>query len=191
MSFQENAGMKRIFAVVSPIVATSFLIQAMLAQAPATACGTDSRNYTFHTDSDISIPSPAEGMATLVLIADQLDDRPPGHAACVKCASQLTLGMDGQWIAATHGFSHTAISVPAGDHHFCVSNSPSFVAPDALPAMLGLHVEAGKTYFVRGRLARYYREGFAVLDLTQINEDEGRYLVSMSKRSLFTRKVTP
>jgi hypothetical protein len=57
--------------------------------------------------------------------------------------------------------------------------------------MLGLHVEAGKTYFVRGRLARYYREGFAVLDLTQINEDEGHYLVSMSKRSLFTKKITP
>jgi hypothetical protein len=80
--------MKRIFAVLSPIVATSFLVQATLAQAPATACGTDSRNYTFQTDSDVSIPSPAEGMATLVLIADQLDDRPPSHAACVKCASQ-------------------------------------------------------------------------------------------------------
>jgi hypothetical protein len=190
MSFQENAGMKRIFAVLSPIVATSFLVQATLAQAPATACGSDSRNYTFQTDSDISIPSPAEGMATLVLIEDQLEDR-PGHAACVKCASQLTLGMDGQWIAATHGFSHTAISIPAGDHHFCVSNSPPVVAPDALPAMLGLRVEAGKTYFVRGRLARYYKEGVAVLDLTQINEDEGRYLVSMSKRNLFTKKATP
>ena len=47
--------MKKIFAVLSPIVATSFLVQAMLAQAPATACGTDSRNYTFKTDSDISI----------------------------------------------------------------------------------------------------------------------------------------
>ena len=127
-------------------------------------------------------------MATLVLIEDQIDDR-PGAGACIKCASQLTLGMDGQWIAATHGFSHTAISIPAGDHHFCVSNSPPIVSPDALPAMLGLHVEAGKTYFVRGRLARW--EGFAVLDLTEINEDEGRYLVSMSKRSLFTKKVTP
>jgi hypothetical protein len=68
MSFQENAGMKKIFAVLSPIVATSFLVQATLAQAPTTACGTDSRNYTFQTDSDISIPSPAQGMATLVLI---------------------------------------------------------------------------------------------------------------------------
>jgi len=48
-----------------------------------------------------------------------------------------------------------------------------------------------ETYFVRGRLARYYREGFAILDLTQINEDEGRYLVSMSRRSLFTKKITP
>ena len=182
--------MKKIFAILSLIVATSCLVQATLAQAPATACGTDSRNYTFQTDRDISIPSPAQGMATLVLIEDQLEDR-PGHTACVKCASQLTLGMDGQWIAATHGFSHTAISIPAGDHHFCVSNSPPIVAPDALPAMLGLHVEAGKAYFVRGRLARYYQDRVAVLDLTQINEDEGRYLVSMSKRSLFTKKVTP
>ena len=65
------------------------------------------------------------------------------------------------------------------------------VAPDALPVMLGLHVEAGKTYFVRARLARFYKEGVAVFDLTQINEDEGRYLVSMSKRSLFTKKATP
>ena len=44
---------------------------------------------------------------------------------------------------------------------------------DAPPAMLGLHVEAGRTYFVRGRLARYYQERVAVLDLTRINEDEG------------------
>jgi hypothetical protein len=178
---------KKLFAVLSSIVATSLLVQATLAQAPGTACGTDSRNYTFQTDSDISIPSPAKGMATLVLIEDQLQDR-PGHTACIKCASQLTLGMDGQWIAATRGFSHTAVSVPAGEHHFCVSNSLPIVAPDALPAMLGLHVEAGKTYFVRGRLARYYQEHVAVLDFTQINEDEGRYLVSMSKRSVFTKK---
>ena len=182
--------MKRIFAVLSPIVAASFLIQATLAQAPATACGTDSRNYTIQTDSDISIPSPAQGMATVMLIEDQVEVR-PGAGVCIKCASQLTLGMDGQWIAATHGFSHTAISIPAGDHHFCVSSSGPVLAPDVLPAMLGLHVEAGKTYFVRGRLARYYREGLAVLDLTEINEDEGRYLVSVSKRSLFTKKATP
>jgi hypothetical protein len=62
---------------------------------------------------------------------------------------------------------------------------------DQLDLQSLLHVEAGKTYFVRGRLARYYKQGVAVLDLTQINEDEGRYLVSMSKRSLSTRKVTP
>ena len=127
--------MKTIFAVLSPIVAASFLVQATLAQAPAAACGTDSRNYTFQTDSDISIPSPAQGMATLVLIEDQIEDR-PGTGGCIKCASQLTLGMDGQWIAATHGFSHTAISIPAGDHHFCVANSPPIVSPMRFPPCL-------------------------------------------------------
>ena len=190
MPFRESAGLKIIFAVLAPIIAASFLIQATLAQSPAAACGTGSRNYRFKTDSDISIPPPAQGMSTLVLIEDQIEDR-PGHAPCIRCATQMTLAMDGQWIAATRGFSHTAISIPPGDHHFCALNSPRAVVPDALPAMLALHIESGKTYFVRGRLSPFYQVGVAVLDLTQINEDEGRNLVSVSKRSLSTKKATP
>jgi hypothetical protein len=98
-----------------------------------------------------------------------------------------TLGMDGQWIAATQGFSHITVSVEPGDHHFCAVGTGPALAEPPLRSHYGLQVEAGKTYFVRGRLT-FYENSVSTLDLSLINDDEGRYLVSVSKQSLFTKK---
>jgi hypothetical protein len=155
----------------------------------ASSCGPFNATYKVTTaDTDTVIPAPAPGMATLVFIEDQVQDRPGHHNQnCIKCASQVRLGMDGQWIAATLGFSHTTVSLGPGDHHFCAVGTGPALAEPPLRSHYGLQVEAGKTYFVRGRLT-FYENSVSTLDLSLINDDEGRYLVSVSKQSLFTKK---
>jgi hypothetical protein len=178
----------RLLSLFIPLFATTLLAQNDHGVPPsAVTCGSSSVLYSVKSDDDAAISAPAAGMATLVLIEDQLQTR-PGHAVCLKCETRLQYGLDGQSIGATRGFSHISVSIAPGDHHLCASgNGPVFTA-DPLPSFFALHVEAGKTYFVSTRLALYSGYGVAVLDISRLNDDEGRYLVSISKRTLFTKK---
>jgi hypothetical protein len=161
-----------------------FAQPAPAAQLPS-ACGAGNVLFKIKTSADTSIPAPLAGMATVVFIEDQLSLR-RGHLPCVgKCALQVQLGLDGQWVAATEGLSHASISVPPGDHHFCAV-VPRAGRVEPLASMYGLRVEAGKVYFLRARFTAYSGQNVSILDLTQINEDEGRYLVSSGQQSIFT-----
>jgi hypothetical protein len=181
--------MKKLLALLIPAIANAFVVQTNgAAQTFASSCGPMDMKYKVTTSYDnTATPAPRPGMATLVFIEDQLQDR-PGHRNqnCIKCAAQVRLGMDGQWITVTQGFSHTYVPVAAGDHHFCVLGAGPALAEPPLQSHYGMHLEAGKTYFLRGRLT-FYGYQVSTLDLSPINEDEGRYMVSVSKQSLFTK----
>ncbi len=171
-----------------PVLATVLAAQARaLAQTAPLACGASNVHFKVKTSSGGTLPAPTPGNATLVFIQDQVQDR-PGHGPCIKCAILMRFGMDGQWIAATRGFSHTSVSVPPGDHHFCASSGGLAFTNSPIPSHFGLHVAAGKTYFLRARLVLYPDDTVSVLDLTQIDDDEGLNLASVTQQSIFTRK---
>jgi hypothetical protein len=174
---------------LAAILAVTFSAAATAgAQLSSSACGDE--NVSFKVKNTMGAPAsaPPPGMANLVFIEDQLQAR-PGNGGCLKCATTVRLGMDGKWIAATHGFSHATVSIPAGEHHFCAVMNEPIVNPDALPAHASLHVEAGHTYYLRGRISLFASYGVAVLDLTAIDPDEGAYLGSVTAESNFTPEV--
>jgi hypothetical protein len=175
--------MKQLLSLVLPLLVTTAPAQT---PKPHAACGPADAIHRVTASDDISIPEPQPGMATLVFIEDELQQR-PGHAPCVHCTTRLRLGMDGQWIAATAGSSHISILVAPGEHHFC-ADPDSATRENPQPSMYGMQIEAGKTYFLRARLALFAAYDVRVLELGPVNEDEGRFLVSTSKQSSFTPK---
>ncbi len=179
--------MKFLTVLVVPILASSLWAQTTGAQNPLSACGAQRARYRLKTTDSKAIPAPDPGMATLVFIEDEIQLR-PGHLLCVKCSTRVQLGMDGQWIAATKGFAHTSVSIGPGDHHFCAVGLPAVFGPSPVDSFFSLHAEAGKTYFLRGRLSYFYRSHEDVLDLSRINDDEGRYMVFVTPEIVATRK---
>lgn len=182
--------MKKLLALfIATITASTLIAQtSQTTQATPDSCGPFNVTYKVESaTSDASIPAPASGNATLVFIEDEVQDR-PGHEACLKCSTRVQLGMDGEWIAAAKGFSHTSVSIAPGDHHFCAWGTAPALATSPLRSYYELHVEAGKTYFLRGHLAFFGIARVSDLNLALTNEDEGRYLVLMSKQSTFTKK---
>jgi hypothetical protein len=171
-----------------PLLASTLLAQSNVAPpVPGSTCGTDTPNFKLKTDDDASVPPARLDMSTIVFIEDDITVR-PGHSACIGCSSRTFLGMDGSWIAANDGFAHTTIFVSPGDHHLCVSATGPAFRPAPLRSMYALHLDAGKVYFLRARVNVFPSSNISVLDLSLLNEDEGRYLVSISKRTLFSTK---
>ncbi len=170
------------------LLATAFAAQSTApAQTLPAACGPSSVHFKVKTSGSGSIPAPTAGNATIVVIEDQLQLR-PGHVSCFRCASTIRLGMDGQWLTATRGFSHAFLSIPAGDHHFCAAGAGYAIFPPPLDSLMTLHVDAGKTYFLQTRLTLYSDYGVFLLDLSNINADEGLYLTAATTPTTFTLK---
>ena len=171
----------RLLFLAIPVVSLSMFGQGV-PPAADTACGPAGVKLKVKTSdaSQPALPAADPSKATIVFVEDQLQER-PGHAPCPKCSTRVQLAMDSNWFAATNGFSHTAFSVEPGEHHFCASGGDHFYVDSPLPSLMPLHVEAGKTYYLRARVSFFYGYNVQVLDLSQINEDEGKYLVSMSK----------
>jgi len=171
---------------VLPILLFSLSVTSLYAQAsaaPPNACGPNSGSYKVQLSYNDVIPAPSPGMATIVFVEDQIQQR-PGHAPCIGgCTTQMRFGMDGQWLAVAAGFSHLAVSIAPGDHHFCASADSTGVT-----SLYGLHVEAGKTYFFQGRLTLDSFRVVPIVDLSLLNDDEGLYMVSITKHSSFTPK---
>ena len=173
--------MKILLVLLFSLPASSLYAQS--APAPTSACGPDSGFYKVKLSDNNAIPPPPPGMATIVFVEDQVQAR-PGHELCLgNCATQMRLGMDGQWIAVAKGFSHLAVPIAPGDHHFCASADSTGIA-----SLYGLHVEAGRTYFLQGRLTLDSLRTVPIVDLSLLNDDEGHNLVSITKESSFTPK---
>lgn len=189
--------MKRFVALFVPMISTVLFAQA---QAVPNICDTTGAAYKVTTIDATTIPAPPPGMATLVLIRDPRTVANAANGTYRNPSDQpwnpgyLQFGMDGQWISAANDFSHTILYESPGDHHFCVTDTKRNLddnrfahrdLPTSKPVQshYGLHMEAGKTYFLSVRPV-----SFEVLELIQLNEDEGLYLVSISRQGSFTKK---
>jgi len=175
--------MKTLPVLLLSLLATSLCAQTAPAPQPGSACGPDTGTYKVKLSDSVTIPAPPPGMATIVFVEDQVQAR-PGHAPCFgNCSTQMRLGMDGQWIGVAEGFSHVAAYITPGDHHFCASADTS-----AIPSLYGFHVEAGKAYFLQGKLTLDSFRVVPIVDLSLLNDDEGYYMVAITKQSSFTAK---
>jgi hypothetical protein len=139
--------------------------------AAETGCGSQSAKFEVKTESQHPTPSPEDGKALVYFVAD-------GHLT-------TPFGFDEQWVGAVDGGGYFFVPIDPGEHHVCAMLQ-SFVTRKVLSrlprvSVHSLKAEPGGTYYFRTRMVGI-STGF-VLQLDQLDPDEGRWFVAWSKFS--------
>lgn len=81
--------------------------------------------------------------------------------------------IDGAWTGANHSDSWFEVSINPGEHHLCTTLQSSIV--DDRVELAHFTAEAGKGYYFRTRLVMSGQ--VELLELEQVDSDQGRYLI--------------
>ena len=145
--------------------------------AAKAACGPAEISFE---KGDGLVPHPApidvEAGKALVYIFGVQD---PLAATCIggNCGAVIKIGVDAQWTGAVRGNSFIAASVSPGIHHLCANWQTHEKALSEVVVLSPLEAEAGKTYFFAAHITQNTQlGGSSGLNLSPINEDEGRML---------------
>jgi hypothetical protein len=164
--------MKQIVAMLSFCVCLGAGVQARCAKLPD-ACGDDQVKFDVTTQEGQTAPAPpSASKAQIVFIEDGGGRR-----------DTVRFGVDGAWVGATTGNSYFTLEVAPGIHHLCASWLGGTREFDLAPVT----AEVGKVYFFAAEVTRsqYYWH----FDLSQLNDDQGKYRVKTWKLS--TSKPKP
>jgi len=102
------------------------------------------------------------------------------------------VGLDGAWVGANKGNSYFESTVLPGEHHVCVDWQLAHRYLKDRPAFDVFTAAAGKSYYFVVKVGwtanvspiQYTRyDGDMTLELSAVNEDEGKYMVQNSKFS--------
>jgi hypothetical protein len=144
----------------------------------APGCGDPVAKFDVTTaKSTQPIGSPEAGKALVYFVEDDAEfaSRP---------TPTTRIGLDGQWVGATHGNSHLSFSVDPGEHHLCSSwQSTVILAQGHKSAAAHFTAAAGKTYFFKVTNKWNRDVGAAITRLDPLDSDEGRLLVNTSALS--------
>jgi hypothetical protein len=129
----------------------------------APACGPSDLKFDVTTKKGDHPTQPEPGKALLYFIQDD--------SAFQKRPRPTTrLGMDGEWLGATHANSYAYFSVTPGIHHLCASWQPT----DIDEGMAATHfiAEAGGVYYFR------VKDHLTTMSFHLVDSDEGLFQVS-------------
>lgn len=178
--------MKTLVAML--LLASSLLAQdgyitdkakAEIANAAA-ACGPEETHFDLKTSgASHSIAQPEPGKAMLYVIGYDGNQ----NILCKGCAIVARVGLNGAWVGAVNGDSFLSTSVAPGEHHLCTQWQSRLSIRSKYLALNSFTAEAGKTYYFRMRLIMQGQQGPPLLDLEQINNDQGKYMVLTSRTS--------
>ena len=136
--------------------------------AAEAGCGPQDTKFEVKSDESQHLaPTPEEGKALIYFVAD-------GHLTS-------PFGVDGKWVGAVNGGRYFFVAIEPGEHHVCAMLQSSFPARGPRVSVHSLKAEPGETYYFRTRLVGI-STGF-VLQLDQLDPDEGRWFVAWSKFS--------
>lgn len=135
-------------------------------------CGPQDAKYEVKTDeSQHPTPAPENGKALIYFVA-------VGHLT-------TPFGFDEKWVGAVDGGGYFFVPIDPGEHHLCVMLQSVLTQKvfTRLPrvSVHSLQAEPGGTYYFRARRIEI-STGF-VLQLEQLDPDEGRWFVAWSKFS--------
>jgi hypothetical protein len=127
-------------------------------------------------ESQHPTPTAEDGKALIYFVAD-------GHLT-------TAFGFDEQWVGAADGGGYFFVPIDPSEHHVCAMLQ-SFLTQEVLArlprvSVHSLKAEPGGTYYFRTRMVGI-STGF-VLQLEQLDPDEGRWFVASSKFSTSHRK---
>jgi hypothetical protein len=173
--------MKTTFVVLLAVFATSAFAQDQAAPSPTAACGPASAQFDSQKGEKQALSQPVDGKGQVYVV--EVFEKVVGELA----HPTLRVGMDGQWVGADKGNSYLTFPVGPGEHHLCTNWQSHFRRFSKQAAFAGFNAEAGKNYYFRAKIVEH---GGATggstfsLDLDQVNEDEGKYLVASSASSI-------
>jgi hypothetical protein len=153
------------------IVAVLFFAAAAAAQVPTAACLAGDVRFKVTLDNQPQAPAPAAapGKAKIYFIHDAGSLSTPGFAY-----PTTKYAIDGIWAGANHTDSWFSVSVDPGEHHLCTRLQSSIV-PDRVE-LAHFTAQPGKVYYYRTRLV--ISDQVELLELKQIDSDQGKYLIS-------------
>jgi hypothetical protein len=139
------------------------LAQSGEANAAFTSCGPFGVNFRIKTTDTRPSVKVLPGTALVYFIADD-------HGNVLTTSTTL-VGLDGQWVGATHGSSWFYFQVPPGEHHLCA------MTEDAGKALAHFTAVAGGMYYFEAKDLNWKGyAGWTELSLTPPDSDEGQYL---------------
>ena len=159
--------MKTIAAIV--LLSCCALSQDKAAVSAAEAgCGPQDTRFEVKTD-ELQHPafSPEDGKALIYVVAD-------GHLTSI-------FGVDGKWVGAVNGGRYFFVPIEPGEHHLCAMLQSFLPQRGPRVSVHSLKAEPGGSYYFRTRMVGI-STGF-VLQLDQLDSDEGRWFVAWSKFS--------
>ncbi len=161
------------------------LASAVQVWALPDSCGKEDVNFKVTTQTNPPhLASPEAGKAQVVFLETEQTD---GE---VLSGVVTRLGIDGTWIGATKGNSYFAVAVDPGQHHLCANWQADFAFEWQRTSVAPLNAEPGKVYYYRVNITHIRTSGieYHSLDLTPVNEDEGKYLVNFLDLATATAK---
>ncbi len=94
----------------------------------------------------------------------------------------IRFGMDGSWVGANNGNSYFALTVDPGVHHLCASWQSVLGTLKKNVGLTLFTAEPGSIYYFAAQVTVTSRDN-VTFALSQLNEDEGKYRLKLSKLS--------
>lgn len=141
------------------------------------SCGDDKVKFEVKTEEGQPAPAgPAEGKAQILFIEDE------NQMIGTFMYATVRFGIDGAWVGANYGNSYFAVTVEPGVHHLCASWQSSLGRLKKNVHLTSFTAEPGQVYYFSAQVTVASRDSI-IFGLSQLNEDEGKYRVKLSKLS--------
>jgi hypothetical protein len=179
---------KTIFAVLLVLVAISLLTSSAFAQdkptggAGAPGCGEPKIKFEVKTEKGQRPALTDVGKALVYFIENdsQFDSFP---------SPTTRMGIDGEWVGATHGNSYFYSSVSPGVHHLCASWQKAVILLQGRQtAAAHFTAEAGGVYYFEIKNIWHREHGAGDISLRPLDSDEGQLLANKFSYSTFQPK---
>jgi hypothetical protein len=173
--------LKTMFA--GSLLAILFLTASSFAQDSlgAPGCGDPKTKFDVKTASGQPSAQPDAGRALVYFIEDDSN-----FGSIPKPTTRM--GIDGEWVGATHGSSFFYVSVNPGVHHLCASWQTKVVLGRGdQTSAAHFAAEAGRVYYFVVRDV-WARDGLTDMSFSPLDSDEGMLLASRFSLSTFHPK---
>lgn len=150
----------------------------------APACGPDHVKFNVKTAKERpQAGSPDAGKALVYFLEDDSAYHPYPKPT-------TRMGVDGEWVGATHGNSFFYFSVDPGEHFVCARHQALGSMGYARVATGRFKAEAGATYYfvVRNAYEPAREGGVAIVDFGPVDSNEGRLMAGEFSYSTFELK---
>ena len=153
------------------------------AASPTAACGDEAVSYSVSrgpVGDNVAAPDPSTATVYIVELYNLADK---GRFA----RPTLRHGLDGVWLGATQGFTYVSAPVKPGPHHLCSRWQSAFGKLSDQISLDNFDAVAGRRYYFRVQInveGGNDAPGPASIDLQQVSEDEGRFLISEAAQSI-------